>query len=114
MNATAQKNDTFVSFMDKRAHEIENGKIKKLPAAMLAHVNRKEIDKTVQVAQNEARADKSDPFAYRRAMSHMLSGITSRSDYEVTFGRSHVPSRLFPERGEITVDLPMNRSIPCI
>lgn len=35
-----------------------------------------------KLASAAAAADKSDPFVYRRAVSHMLSGVAGVGDYD--------------------------------
>lgn len=73
----------------------------------------------------QARADKSDPYIYKRIRSHLNNGITLIGDYAVEFGRGQQESPFavldgvaFPwgiyEHGKnVPVDIPMRRKIPC-
>lgn len=99
------------SFMAKRQEAIFRGDIGHDRAA-LSHFNQRYRYKVMEIGKDHARADKSDPFCFKRHVSHLLGGTTSMDDYSLTWGREHRKSTLDPSI-EFDVPMPMNIKIPC-
>ena len=58
-----------------------------------------------RMAQDQARADRSDPFAYARVKAHLSQGIGDLSDYDADF----VPKTFHTAQGEVYIlPVPVN------
>ena len=99
------------SFMAKRQDAILRRDLGHNVKA-LSSFNQRYRYKIAEIAKDHARADKSNPFSFKRTMSHLLGGTAPMDDYSLTWGREHRRSNINPEI-EFDVPMPMNMKIPC-
>lgn len=103
---------TFSDFMEDRAKKIDRGTIRHNRQAT-EFFNKKNRTTCVTVAQDQAKADRSDPFVFNRSMSHMMNGLARRNDYEHQWGKERGFSPFKPHN-PMSVDIATHRKIPCI
>ena len=110
---------TMLQFMERRQRAILKGEMGHSRERFAVH-QKKHIPECQTVAKAQARANPSDTNTYDRVMSHLLNGITLRSDYLVSWVKRRRDSSLsalnkHPLASALlgtTVEIPVNRKIP--
>lgn len=133
-NSKSSKSSDFHSWMNSRVSSIcnepvynpETGhyvKVIDCPAAVLLQHQKPLIERNKKgekssrsisfTAEDQARANKSDPFMKDRVASHLKSGISSIQDYHVEFIKKRIPFiNVFNKEDYRIEEVPIKMTLP--